>query len=143
MTAMNWSVVQPEIWLLTMACVVLLVDLFAAGPQRRNSLQRVIAQHLTQGALNEFIGAALLISPCHKFKDALGQISRWRHCIEIDVKLDPEHAPQIVNVECCEQCILQLLVLGAGQGHSQQCGDKLATGAQVRGMIADVCRVAE
>jgi hypothetical protein len=32
MTAMNWPVVQPEIWLLVMACVVLLVDLFAPAP---------------------------------------------------------------------------------------------------------------
>jgi NADH-quinone oxidoreductase subunit N len=37
MTAMNWPVVQPEIWLLVMACVVLLVDLFAPGEQRRNT----------------------------------------------------------------------------------------------------------
>jgi NADH-quinone oxidoreductase subunit N len=34
MTPLNWSVVQPEIWLLFMACVVLLVDLFVKDPQR-------------------------------------------------------------------------------------------------------------
>ena len=32
---MNWLVVYPEIVLLTMACVVALVDLFVTDPQRR------------------------------------------------------------------------------------------------------------
>ena len=31
---MNWLTVAPEIWLLTMACVVLLVDLWVTDPQR-------------------------------------------------------------------------------------------------------------
>ena len=35
MTATNWPVVIPEIWLLTMACVVLLADLFFADGERR------------------------------------------------------------------------------------------------------------
>jgi NADH-quinone oxidoreductase subunit N len=34
MTPMNWSVLYPEIWLLVMACVVLLADLFVTDPQR-------------------------------------------------------------------------------------------------------------
>jgi NADH-quinone oxidoreductase subunit N len=34
MTPMNWPVVYPEIWLLVMACVVLLADLFVTDPQR-------------------------------------------------------------------------------------------------------------
>jgi NADH-quinone oxidoreductase subunit N len=34
MTAMNWPLIVPEIWLLAMACVVLLVDLFVTDPQR-------------------------------------------------------------------------------------------------------------
>ncbi|MBP6763572.1 MAG: NADH-quinone oxidoreductase subunit NuoN [Rubrivivax sp.] len=34
MSLMNWPVVYPEIWLLVMACVVLLVDLFAPGKER-------------------------------------------------------------------------------------------------------------
>ena len=35
MTSMNWAVVQPELWLLVMACVVLLVDLFVTDSERR------------------------------------------------------------------------------------------------------------
>lgn len=35
MTAMNWSVVAPEIVLLAMACVIALVDLFVTDSQRR------------------------------------------------------------------------------------------------------------
>ncbi|HSQ70938.1 MAG TPA: NADH-quinone oxidoreductase subunit NuoN [Rubrivivax sp.] len=35
MTAMNWPVLYPEIWLLTMACVVLLADLFVTDTDRR------------------------------------------------------------------------------------------------------------
>ena len=35
MTSMNWSVVQPELWLLVMACAVLLTDLFVTDPERR------------------------------------------------------------------------------------------------------------
>ncbi len=34
MTTMNWALLYPEIWLLVMACVVLLVDLFVTDPQR-------------------------------------------------------------------------------------------------------------
>ena len=37
MSAMNWAVVYPEVWLLAMACVVLLVDLFSPGAQRRHT----------------------------------------------------------------------------------------------------------
>ena len=29
MTPMNWPVIYPELWLLVMACVVLLADLFS------------------------------------------------------------------------------------------------------------------
>ncbi len=54
MTAMNWSVVHPEIWLLTLACVVLLVDLFAAGAQRRNTYW------LTQATVAGFAALHLL-----------------------------------------------------------------------------------
>jgi NADH-quinone oxidoreductase subunit N len=32
MTAMNWSVIHPELWLLVAACVVLLADLFVTDP---------------------------------------------------------------------------------------------------------------
>jgi NADH-quinone oxidoreductase subunit N len=35
MTPMNWPVIYPEIWLLVMACVVLLADLFATDAERR------------------------------------------------------------------------------------------------------------
>ncbi|MDZ7591436.1 MAG: NADH-quinone oxidoreductase subunit NuoN [Rubrivivax sp.] len=35
MTAMNWPVLYPEIWLLAMACVVLLADLFVTDSDRR------------------------------------------------------------------------------------------------------------
>ena len=35
MNAMNWLVVYPEIVLLTMACVILIVDLFVTDPKRR------------------------------------------------------------------------------------------------------------
>ncbi len=35
MTAMNWHVVHPEMWLLLAACVVLLVDIFSNDPERR------------------------------------------------------------------------------------------------------------
>ena len=35
MTALNWSVVYPELWLLVVACGVLLADLFSNDPQRR------------------------------------------------------------------------------------------------------------
>lgn len=34
---MNWPVLFPELWLLTMACVVLLVDIFLAGAERRQT----------------------------------------------------------------------------------------------------------
>jgi len=37
MTAMNWPVLYPEIWLLAMACVVLLADLFVTDPDRRST----------------------------------------------------------------------------------------------------------
>ena len=35
MTPMNWSVIYPELWLLVMACVVLLADLFVRDPERK------------------------------------------------------------------------------------------------------------
>jgi NADH-quinone oxidoreductase subunit N len=35
MNSMNWAVVQPEIWLLVLACAVLLLDLFSNDPERR------------------------------------------------------------------------------------------------------------
>jgi NADH-quinone oxidoreductase subunit N len=35
MNTMNWPVVVPELWLLTMACVVLLADLFVGDERRR------------------------------------------------------------------------------------------------------------
>jgi NADH-quinone oxidoreductase subunit N len=35
MSAMNWPVVYPEIWLLLAACSVLLLDVFSTDPQRR------------------------------------------------------------------------------------------------------------
>ncbi len=35
MTALNWSVVYPELWLLVVACGVLLADLFSNDPHRR------------------------------------------------------------------------------------------------------------
>jgi NADH-quinone oxidoreductase subunit N len=34
MTPMNWSAIAPEIWLLVLACVVLLVDLWSDDPER-------------------------------------------------------------------------------------------------------------
>ncbi|CAD5374459.1 NADH-quinone oxidoreductase subunit N [Rubrivivax sp. A210] len=37
MTSMNWSVVYPEIWLLAMACVVLLADLFISDAERNTT----------------------------------------------------------------------------------------------------------
>ncbi len=37
MTSMNWSVVYPEIWLLSMACVVLLADLFIPDPEQNTT----------------------------------------------------------------------------------------------------------
>ncbi len=44
----NWSVLTPEIWLLTMACVVLLVDLVHDHPERR------LTFWLTQGSVAVF-----------------------------------------------------------------------------------------
>lgn len=35
MTPMNWPVIYPELWLLVMACAVLLADLFSTDPQRK------------------------------------------------------------------------------------------------------------
>jgi NADH-quinone oxidoreductase subunit N len=54
MSAMNWTVVQPEIWLLVMACVVLLADLFVNDAQRR------LTFWLTQATVGVF--AALHLS---------------------------------------------------------------------------------
>jgi NADH-quinone oxidoreductase subunit N len=34
MTAMNWPVIYPELWLMVAACAVLLIDLFSADPRR-------------------------------------------------------------------------------------------------------------
>ncbi|MDO9094378.1 MAG: NADH-quinone oxidoreductase subunit NuoN [Rubrivivax sp.] len=48
MSAMNWPVVYPEIWLLLLACTVLLVDLFSTDPQRR------LTFWLTQGGIAVF-----------------------------------------------------------------------------------------
>ncbi|MCY7316512.1 MAG: NADH-quinone oxidoreductase subunit NuoN [Rubrivivax sp.] len=48
MTAMNWLVIYPELWLLVLACTVLLVDLFAHDPQRR------LCFWLTQGGIAVF-----------------------------------------------------------------------------------------
>lgn len=35
MTPMNWLAIYPEIWLLVMACAILLIDLFVTDPERR------------------------------------------------------------------------------------------------------------
>ena len=35
MTPMNWPVIVPELWLLVMACVVLLADLFSHDTERK------------------------------------------------------------------------------------------------------------
>ena len=48
MTAINWLVVYPELWLLVLACGVLLVDLFSNDPQRR------LTFWLTQGGIAIF-----------------------------------------------------------------------------------------
>ena len=48
MTAINWRVVYPELWLLVLACGVLLVDLFSNDPQRR------LTFWLTQGGIAVF-----------------------------------------------------------------------------------------
>ncbi len=48
MTPMNWPVVYPEMWLLAMACVVTLADLFVTDPQRRPTFW------LTQGTIAVF-----------------------------------------------------------------------------------------
>ena len=48
MTAINWLVVYPELWLLVLACGVLLADLFSSDPQRR------LTFWLTQGGIAIF-----------------------------------------------------------------------------------------
>ncbi len=48
MTPMNWPVIYPEMWLLAMACVVTLADLFVTDPQRRPTFW------LTQGTIAGF-----------------------------------------------------------------------------------------
>ena len=53
MTPMNWPVVYPELWLLAMACFVLLADLFSHDPQRR------LTFWLTQGSIAVFAGLHL------------------------------------------------------------------------------------
>ena len=45
MTAMNWPVVYPEIWLLVMACVVLLVDLLVTDRAAPPHLLADAGQH--------------------------------------------------------------------------------------------------
>jgi NADH-quinone oxidoreductase subunit N len=45
---MNWPVLYPEMWLLTMACVVLLADLASTDPERR------LTFWLTQGSIAVF-----------------------------------------------------------------------------------------
>ncbi len=52
MNAMNWTVVQPEILLLVMACVVALVDLFVRDPQRRPTFGLTQATLLAAGLLH-------------------------------------------------------------------------------------------
>jgi len=49
MTSMNWSAIAPEIWLLVMACVVLLVDLWSDDPERDPTFW------LTQAAIAVFV----------------------------------------------------------------------------------------
>ena len=60
MTAMNWPVVYPEMWLLLAACAVLLVDLFSADAQRRPTFW------LTQASVAVFAGLHL-----NKYQDGL------------------------------------------------------------------------
>ncbi len=48
MTAMNWLVIYPELWLLVLACIVLLADLFVHDPERR------LVFWLTQGGIAVF-----------------------------------------------------------------------------------------
>ena len=49
---MNWSVVVPEIVLLTMACVVALVDLFVTDPRRRLTYWLTQASFVAVAALH-------------------------------------------------------------------------------------------
>jgi NADH-quinone oxidoreductase subunit N len=53
MTAMNWNVVTPEIWLLLAACGVLLLDLFSTDAERRPTFW------LTQASVAVFVGLHL------------------------------------------------------------------------------------
>jgi len=52
MNAMNWSVVVPELLLLTMACLIALVDLFVTDPQRRLTFWLTQATLLAVAALH-------------------------------------------------------------------------------------------
>ena len=54
MTAMNWPVLYPEIWLLAMACVVLLADLFITDAERRPTFW------LTQGTVGVYAAMHLV-----------------------------------------------------------------------------------
>ena len=54
MTAMNWHVAYPEMWLLLAACVVLLVDVFNNDAERRPTFW------LTQAAIAVFAGLHLM-----------------------------------------------------------------------------------
>ena len=57
---MNWTVLYPEIWLLTMACTVLLVDLFNDDEQRRPTFwltQAVVAIFAVLHLIQHNIGA--------------------------------------------------------------------------------------
>jgi NADH-quinone oxidoreductase subunit N len=52
MNAMNWSVIVPEIVLLTMACVVAVVDLFVEDPRRRVTFWLTQASFVAVAALH-------------------------------------------------------------------------------------------
>ena len=54
MTSMNWSVIYPELWLLVMACVVLLADLMVDDRERRPTFW------LTQLSIAGFVGLHLI-----------------------------------------------------------------------------------
>ena len=73
MTPMNWPVVYPELWLLVMACVVLLADLFSNDPQRRMTFwltQATIAvfallhwQDFSQGVTGYGMNGMVVVDP--------------------------------------------------------------------------------
>jgi NADH-quinone oxidoreductase subunit N len=55
MNAMNWTVIAPEIVLLTMACVVAVVDLFVSDPQRRVTYWLTQASFVVVAALHVWL----------------------------------------------------------------------------------------